>query len=92
MFAGEENGFAIDQEKLADILKALKDKKFDASITATGSRDSPDISAAAAKEKYKTISTFTTKTTANKARNTNIRLASEALNGTVVHPGEGILL
>ncbi|WP_278910763.1 VanW family protein [Enterocloster bolteae] len=38
--------------------------------------------------KYKTISTFTTKTTANKARNTNIRLASEALNGTVVHPGE----
>ena len=89
VFAGEENGFAIDQEKLAaDILKALKDKKFDASITATGSETAPDISAAAAKEKYKTISTFTTKTTANKARNTNIRLASEALNGTVVHPGE----
>ena len=89
VFAGEESGFAIDQEKLAaDILKALKDKKFDASITATGSETAPDISAAAAKEKYKTISTFTTKTTANKARNTNIRLASEALNGTVVHPGE----
>ena len=45
VFAGEENGFAIDQEKLAaDILKALKDKKFDASITATGSETAPDIS------------------------------------------------
>ena len=44
MFAGEENGFAIDQEKLAaDILKTLKIKKFDASITATGSETAPDI-------------------------------------------------
>ena len=52
VFAVEEHGFAIDQEKLAaDILKALKDKKFDASITATGSETAPDISAAAAKEK-----------------------------------------
>ena len=88
-FKGEENGFAIDQDKLAkDIVQALKDKKFDAAIQAGGSETAPDISAAAAKEKYKTISTFTTKTTSNKARNTNIRLASEALNGTVVHPGE----
>ena len=89
VFAGEENGFAIDQEKLAaDILKALKDKKFDASITATGSETAPDISAAAAKEKYKTISTFTTDTTANKNRNTNVRLAAEAINGTIIKPGE----
>ena len=81
--------FAIDQDKLAsDISQALNDKKFDATITATGSTVAPEISASSAKEKYKTISTFTTKTTANKARNTNIRLASEALNGTVVHPGE----
>ena len=89
VFKGEENGFAIDQDKLAgDIVKALKDKTFDAQIKATGSETAPDITASAAKEKYKTISTFTTKTTANKDRNTNIRLASEALNGTVVHPGE----
>ena len=89
VFAGEESGFAIDQEKLAaDILKALKDKKFDASITATGSETAPDISAAAAKEKYKTISTFTTDTTANKNRNTNVRLAAEAINGTIIKPGE----
>lgn len=89
VFAGEQNGFSIDQEKLAgDIVKALKDKKFDAVIEASGSEIAPDISAASAKEKYKTISTFTTKTTSNKNRNTNIKLAAEALNGTVVHPGE----
>lgn len=89
VFAGEENGFAIDQDKLAaDISQALKDKKFDAKITATGSDVAPEISAASAKEKYKTISSFTTNTTANQNRNTNVRLASEAINGTVIKPGQ----
>lgn len=89
VFTGEANGFSIDQNKLAgDIVKALEDKKFDMAIKASGSETAPDISAAAAKEKYKIISTFTTKTTANKLRNTNVRLAAEALNGTVIHPGE----
>lgn len=42
--AGEENGFAIDQDKLAsDISQALNDKKFDATITATGSTVAPEI-------------------------------------------------
>lgn len=89
VFAGEENGFAIDQDKLAaDISQALKDKKFDAKITATGSDVAPEISAASAKEKYKTISSFTTNATANQNRNTNVRLAAEAINGTVIKPGQ----
>ena len=89
VFAGEENGFAIDQDKLAaDISQALKDKKFDAKITATGSDVAPEISAASAKEKYKTISSFITNTTANQNRNTNVRLAAEAINGTVIKPGQ----
>ena len=89
VFAGEVNGFAIDQDKLAaDISQALKDKKFDAKITATGSDVAPEISAASAKEKYKTISSFTTNTTANQNRNTNVRLAAEAINGTVIKPGQ----
>ena len=89
VFAGEENGFAIDQDKLAaDISQALKDKKVDAKITATGSDVAPEISAASAKEKYKTISSFTTNTTANQNRNTNVRLAAEAINGTVIKPGQ----
>ena len=89
VFAGEENGFAIDQDKLAsDISQALNDKKFDATITATGSTVAPEISASSAKEHSKTISTFTTTTTANQNRNTNVRLAAEAINGTVIKPGQ----
>ena len=88
-FAGEEEGFAIDQEKLAqDILAALEAKDFDAEIEAEGSAVAPEITAAQAKEQYKTLSSLTTKTTANSNRNTNIRLAAEAINGTIVKPGE----
>ena len=88
VFAGEEMGFAIDQEKLAaDIQSALEERRFDAVIEATGSEVQPEITEASAKELYKTISTFTTTTTANSNRNTNVRLAAEAINGTVIPPG-----
>ena len=88
-FAGEEEGFAIDQEKLTqDILAALEAKDFDAKIEALGSPVAPEITAAQAKEQYKTLSTLTTNTTANSNRNTNIRLAAQAINGTIVQPGE----
>lgn len=88
IFSGEEAGFAIDQEKLAaDIQAALDSRDFDAVIEAAGSQVQPELTQATAKEKYKTISTFTTETTSNKKRNTNVRLAAEALNGTVVLPG-----
>ena len=40
------------------------------------------------RKKYKTISTFTTKTTSNSKRNTNVKLSAEAINGTVLQPGE----
>ena len=88
VFAGEENGFAIDQEKLIDdITQALAAKDFDAKIEASGSAVAPEITAASAKEQYKTIDSFTTNTTSNKNRNTNVRLAAEAINGTVIKPG-----
>ena len=88
VFAGEENGFAIDQEKLIDdVTQALATKDFDAKIEASGSTVAPVITAASAKEQYKTIGSFTTNTTSNKNRNTNVRLAAEAINGTVIKPG-----
>lgn len=91
VFEGESAGVAIDQEKLVqDIAGALKSKKFDAVITASAREIEPEISVASAKEKYKTIGTYTTKTTANAKRNTNVRLACEALNGIIVQPGQEI--
>lgn len=89
VFTGAETGQAVDQEKLAsDIQAALSSKNFGASISATVNPVEPEFSEATAKEKYKTIASFTTKTTANSKRNTNVKLAAQAINGTVLQPGE----
>ncbi len=89
LFAGEEAGFAINREKLAaDILAAIQAKDFDADITAEGSAVEPEITQAGARDLYKTIGTYTTQTTNNSNRNTNVRLAAEKLNGTIVQPGQ----
>lgn len=88
-FAGAENGRAVDQELLKnDILAAVNAKDFDAQIQASVSVVEPEISEATAREKYKTLSSVTTKTTSNSKRNTNVRLSCEAINGIVLQPGE----
>ncbi len=88
-FSGGEKGLEVDEEKLAaDIQKALDKKQFDAVIEASVKEIEPEFNEAAAREKYTTISTFTTNTTANSKRNTNVKLASQAINGTVLMPGE----
>lgn len=88
-FTEGSNGVVIDQDKLAeDIVEAIRNKDYKAVIEAAVKEVSPDMTAAQLQEKYKTIGTYTTKTTANKDRNENIRLACNALNGTIVNPGQ----
>ncbi len=88
-YAGEQNGFAVDKEKLAsDIAKSLAAKDFQAVIEVSGNVVAPEISEARAKELYQVIGTYSTKTTANKDRNRNVELAAEALNGLIIQPGE----
>lgn len=89
IYSGEQNGLSINQEKLAaDIQTALGKKDFSATIKAEGTVTTPEITEAQAKELYQVIGTFTTTTTSNKDRNTNIRIACEALNGLIIQPGE----
>ena len=89
LFTGAEQGLALDQEKLTkDILDAVKKKDFDAKLIAVMNPVEPEFSEETAKEKYKTISSFTTKTTSNSKRNTNVKLSAEAINGTILQPGE----
>ena len=89
VFSGAESGQKVNQEKLAeDILEALDNKDFDAVIAAEVATVEPEVTEAEARERYKTISTYTTKTTANSKRNTNVRLACEAIDGIVLQPGE----
>ncbi len=89
LFTGAENGQAVEQEKLKnDILAALDRKDFAAVIEASVSTVEPEFNEETAREKYKTLATFTTKTTSNSKRNTNVKLAAEAINGIVLLPGE----
>lgn len=82
-------GTAVDQEKLAaDILEAVKNHNYDAVILAETTQIPAEVTKAEAKEKYKTLASFTTETTSNAKRNTNVRLAAQALNGTIIQPGE----
>ena len=88
-FTQGANGIAIDQEKLAqDIMAAIEKKEYTAAIAAGTKEVAPDMTADQLKEKYKTIASYTTKATNSSNRNENIRLACEALNGTIVNPGQ----
>ena len=88
-FMAGEYGVAIDEGKLtADIQAAIQAKDFDAQLQVSGSQVEPEITKASAQSLYKTIGTYTTNTTANSKRNTNVKLAAEKLNGTIVQPGQ----
>ncbi|WP_243009190.1 VanW family protein [Clostridium sp. AM58-1XD] len=88
IYSGEETGVIIDQEKLkSDINEAIQAKNFIAQIEAQGKDVAPEISEEQAKSMYKVIGQYTTTTTANKDRNTNIKLASESLDGKIIQPG-----
>lgn len=88
-FTDGENGRTLDQDKfISDLTSAVQSGSFDAELTAVFTETAPELDEAAAREQYQLLATFTTETTANEKRNTNVRLAAQALNGTVVKPGE----
>ncbi len=88
-FTSGTTGRVIDQDALAAaMVAAVQKEEYDAVLEAEVKEVSPDLTADQLREKYKTISTYTTTTTSNSNRNENIRLAVQALNGTIVNPGQ----
>lgn len=88
IFTEGKSGKIVDQEKLVAEIEAViasgnYRQTIDASFLEIAPEDSDKV-----KSQYQTLATFTTKTTSNAKRNTNVRLAAEALNGTIVQPGE----
>lgn len=82
------DGFKPDRDKLAsDIKSAIASKDYSSEIAVTGSSISAESSENISGQ-YKTLASFTTKTTSNAVRNKNIALACAKLNGTIVRPGE----
>lgn len=89
VFSGAENGIAIKEEELAAaILDKIKAGEYQAVITAEAEEVAPEVSEEQAKANFKRLGTCTTTTTSNKDRNENIRIASSALNGMIIQPGE----
>ncbi len=84
---GAENGFRVDEDTLLErLLEAITEKAYDEEVEVVGETISAE--SATDLESYQIISTYTTTTTDNSVRNKNIQIACEALNGTIVYPGE----
>lgn len=82
-------GRTLNQEQLVSALMEAAEKGgFKSEIQASFDMVPPERTQAQAKEQYRVIGTFTTKTTSNKNRNQNIHLAAQAIDGVVLKPGE----
>ena len=82
-------GYQVDRELLHnDILAALDERAFDRVILVQGASVAPEVTLAQLEGLFGKISSFTTKTTKDNDRNTNIALSAAALNGRMVLPGE----
>ena len=88
-FTEAQRGYLVDRDRLAaDILAALDEGAYDRVIIPQGENVEPTLFRAQLEGLFGRISSFTTKTTKDKDRNTNIALSASALNGRVVLPGE----
>ena len=88
IYDGEASGTKIDEDALFnDIKTAIEQKNFKINISVKSQKVEAEITEAKAKEMYKVIGTFTTTTTSNVDRNTNIGLAVKALDGLIIQPG-----
>lgn len=67
-----------------ELKEALINGEFSKSIEAKGEVQSPEYKA----EDFKVIGEFSTHTTSNNDRNTNVRIACESCNGKILWPGE----
>lgn len=87
-YSEAKTGRTLNEESLVQaLMEAVKAGNY-AAVKPEFSESSPKRSAAQAKEQYQVIGSFTTKTTSNKNRNENIRLAVEAIDGRILKPGE----
>lgn len=87
VFGGTVDGYQINAEATAEkLIQAVQERAFDQSIAAEGKKLT--ASSDSIRGKYKTIISFTTNTTSNEVRNQNVKLAAQAVNGTVLKPGE----
>ena len=90
-FSQEKPGQGVETEKLIEaVLDALDRKEYGRTMMVETYEIPAEVTNASLAQEYGRISTYTTMTTANENRNTNIRLAAEALNGSRIASGDTI--
>ena len=88
-FTDETIGSTVDADLLYnEVIARLDLRDPNAVLNFEPTIDMPNITKAQMINEYRLVSTFTTETTSNSNRNTNVRLSAEAINGRVVMPGE----
>ena len=88
-YTQEQAGAVLDTDQLcAKIMDALDRKEYGATVEMATTPVYPRITRAALMNSFTLLASFTTLTTDNANRNTNIDLAARAINHTVVLPGE----
>ncbi|MBR5288254.1 MAG: VanW family protein [Clostridia bacterium] len=88
-FTKEESGAQTDRTQLEqDILAALDAYDYDRVVVPVVSEVKPGRTLSMLTGRFGLIASYTTKTTKDQDRNTNIALSAAALNGRVVLPGE----
>lgn len=88
-FSDEQAGVTIDSDALFQQITGLLDRgAVGESITVSPTILTPSITKTDLMNNFKLVSAFTTDTTSSKNRNNNINLACQAINGTVLQPGE----
>ncbi|MBQ8653657.1 MAG: VanW family protein [Clostridia bacterium] len=88
-FNSDTPGAYIDPESLYQQVTAKIDAgEVNAVITVEPEKILAQVTKAELMNSFRKVSSYTTDTTSNSNRNTNIRLSAEAINGTTVLPGE----
>jgi vancomycin resistance protein YoaR len=87
-FSPEEPGQQVDADALYDeVIAALDARRFSETVSIQTTPVQPALTREVLQQQYGRIASYTTKTTSDSNRNTNIRLAAEALNGRLILPG-----
>ena len=90
-FKKETAGWELDRDDLSQQIKdALTAGSAAAEINARGEEVAPEVRESDLIGRFGLIASYSTKTTADRDRNTNISLSAQALNGRAVQPGESL--
>jgi len=88
-FMPEQMGASIDVEWIyANIIAYMDSRNYNATIQLNTDPIVPTVTAETLSRSFGLLASYTTETTANKNRNTNVKLAAQAVSGTKLESGE----